>query len=373
MSEIPTQSLVVVTDEPSQAINALALKLNAPIVDWNIDRPEASAAEAHAALESARSVIVSCGRHHSKSLKLLASFARKRGLVSVLQANRDTPGSDKFGIVLETIQAVRIGPMPFDKRHDNGPFDIIGDVHGCAYELMELLHRLGHVADGWEATPSSIWHAWIQAHRTGRRVILLGDITDRGPMNLAALRIARAIERVGGYLVAGNHDDKLARWMQGRPVSIGKGLEVTVRELEVLPKDDLLVLSKWLSSRPRHLVLDGGQLVVAHAGLAEHLQDRATPEAIAFATYGKPSADAATTSEGYPEREDWALDYKGQPVVVHGHVVHSEPREINRVHAIDTGCVFGGKLTAFRWPEKTYEQVEAKMTYYHPRTGSQMR
>ncbi len=367
MTKIPSQCLVLVTDALQASIDNLAEILTAPVVVWQDAEAKASLSACVAAVAKAEALIVLLPRPSNSEAKTLARMARKNGLIPVIQTTDASTLADTFDIVLPDLEDLSIGPMPFDKRDDHGPFDIIGDVHGCAVELMELLAILGHAAKGWEEAPADCWHAWIQAHRTGRRVILLGDLTDRGPSNLASLRIARAIERVGGYLIAGNHDDKLARWMKGRPVTIAHGLATTVQELENIDHSELQQFSDWLLSRPRHLILDGGQLVVAHAGLAEHLHERATPAAAAFATYGKPAGHGVLDQDGFPEREDWAQDYKGKATVVHGHVVHSEPRELNRVFAIDTGCVFGGKLTALRWPERTYEQVSAHKVYSRQR------
>lgn len=78
----------------------------------------------------------------------------------------------------ETARAGRIPPH-IDKRGEHGPFDIIGDVHGCADELFELLDRLGY-SDG----------GGFFAHPDGRRAIFLGDLCDRGPRNVDVLRSA---------------------------------------------------------------------------------------------------------------------------------------------------------------------------------------
>lgn len=367
MIQIPSQSLVVFTDGPATSVDALEKLLSASIVDWAIDDHAGSQECARLPAKSSSALIVKMPRHHPKALRAAARLAQKCGMVSVLQAANNTAGAEEFEIVLASTDGVELCPMPFDKRADQGPFDIIGDVHGCAEELMRLLERLGHADAGWESAPAEIWNAWVKAHPTGRRVVLLGDLTDRGPYNFATLRIARSLHRCGAYVIAGNHDDKLARWIQGRPVTVGNGLQMTIRELENQSADEIRQFCNWLQRLPRHLLLDEGRLVVAHAGLAESLHHKATPESIAFATYGKTAAGGAIDEHGYPVQVDWAAGYQGPATVVHGHVVHAEPRELNRVHAIDTGCVFGGKLTAMRWPEKTYVQVAARKTYFQPR------
>lgn len=366
MPELPRQSLVVLAGTAAAArAGMFAQKLGARVLNWNIEFPEASREQVKGALHGEEALVVTLQRHHPKALRDLSRMARKAGKVSVLHADAEIEGMQEFTEVLTSADGLTVVPMPYDKSHDNGPFDLIGDVHGCALELMILLERMGHVGKGWAKAPPGTWHAWVRAHPTNRKTVLLGDLTDRGPHNLACLRIAQALERRGGYMVAGNHDDKLARWIAGRPVSVGHGLQVTINELQCLDAGERDAHGAWLRRQPRHLILDNGRLVVAHAGLEERLHAKATPEAEAFAIYGKVKSDE-TDDHGRPLRIDWASSYEGRATVVHGHVVHPEPRETNGVHAIDTGCVFGGALTAMRFPEKQYVSVKAAKAYYSP-------
>ena len=98
-----------------------------------------------------------------------------------------------------------------------------------------------------------------------------------------------------------------------------------------------------------HYVLDDGKLVVAHAGMKASLQGRASQQVRAFALYGETTGE--TDAYGLPVRYNWAAEYRGQALVVYGHTPVPEAEWLNRTINIDTGCVFGGKLTALRYPE----------------------
>lgn len=249
-------------------------------------------------------------------------------------------------------------PLPCDRRQERGPFDLIGDVHGCYEELCELLAVLGYdEARGWR-------------HPEGRRLVFLGDLTDRGPRNLDALRLAWGLVEAGQALaVRGNHDDKLARYLAGRKVNVSHGLQTTVDELEALPASEAPVFraaaQEFLSGLPAHLVLDGGQLVAVHGGLEERLIGRAGGRVDSFALYGDPSGKL--DAEGYPERRDWAASYRGEPWIVYGHTPTGLVRWRHRTICVDQGCVFGGSLSALRWPERAVVGVPARHTHSRPR------
>ena len=287
MSELPRQSLVVLAGAAAVRAEHFARLLDARVLCWDIDRPEASRERAKRILYDEEALVIALKRHHPKALRDLSRLARKAGKISVLHAENDVDGMHEFVKVIASAEGLTVVPMPFDKSHDAGPFDLIGDIHGCAHELMTLLERLGYASRGWRSAAPHGWFEWIRKHPAGRKTVLVGDLTDRGPHNVACLRIAQALGRVGGYMVAGNHDDKLARWIAGRPVSVGQGLQVTIDELRLLSKGEVDEFGAWLSGQPRQLILDAGQLVVAHAGLEERLHAKSTPEAEAFAIYGK--------------------------------------------------------------------------------------
>ncbi len=241
-----------------------------------------------------------------------------------------------------------------DRRPDRGPFDIVGDVHGCYEELTDLLGRLGYgLAEG------------IARHPQGRQVVFLGDLVDRGPDTPKALHLALSTVRAGaGLCLLGNHDAKLLKALQGRSVRITHGLELSLAQLEGEPQRFRAAVATFLANLPSHYLLDGSRLVVAHAGLKEQLHGECSSRARGFALYGQTTGEI--DEYGLPVRLDWAQEYRGQAIVVYGHTPVREPTWTNRTIDIDTGCVFGGALTALRYPELEMVQVPARRVYYEP-------
>ena len=242
-----------------------------------------------------------------------------------------------------------------DRRDDTGPFDIIGDVHGCNLELRELLERLGYCA-GDDGVPR---------HPEGRRAVFLGDLVDRGPDITGVLDTAMSMVAAGTALcIPGNHEVKLLRALRGRTVSVSHGLAQSLEQLERRPAAFRDRVAAFIDGLVSHYVLDGGRLVVAHAGLAERLQGRASGRVRGFALYGETTGE--TDEFGLPVRHNWAADYRGKAMVVYGHVPTVEPEWINGTICIDTGCVYGGHLTALRYPERELVSVAAHEMYYEP-------
>lgn len=261
----------------------------------------------------------------------------------------------------EEIDAVKMERQPLwnNRKEDHGPFDIIGDVHGCADELELLLQKLGYEQEGYN------WR-----HPQGRRVIFVGDLVDRGPRVMDVLQIAMTMAETGNALcVPGNHDVKFLQYLQGRQVKIQHGLEQTLAQLENTFTESQQVdfkerVKNFLDGLISHYVLDDGHLVVAHAGLKEELQGRASGAVRAFALFGDTTGEK--DGDGLPVRLDWAKDYRGKASVVYGHTPVLTPAWHNNTLNIDTGCVFGGALTALRWPERELQSVPAVQTYAKP-------
>jgi diadenosine tetraphosphatase ApaH/serine/threonine PP2A family protein phosphatase len=162
----------------------------------------------------------------------------------------------------------------------------------------------------------------------------------------------------GNCLVClGNHDDKLRRFLRGNNVSVSHGLDITLDQISSRSEGFAKDVSEFLESLPYKLILDDGKLVVTHAGLPEKYHDVDNKKARSIALYGKTTGK--TDAKGFPERLDWAEDYTGDAVVVHGHVANFEPIIKNNVYNIDTACVFGGSLTALRYPEMTLVSIPA--------------
>lgn len=241
-----------------------------------------------------------------------------------------------------------------DKTNEHGPFDIIGDVHGCCDELEELLSRLGY-----KETDSGY------AHPEGRKAVFIGDLTDRGPRNADTLKLVMRMVYAGNaFCVPGNHDNKLERYLNRRNVQISHGLEMTIAELEKEEGSFKGEVRKFLSSLVSHYRLDDGKLVVAHAGIRQEYIGRASARIREFCLYGDTTGE--TDDLGLPVRLDWAEDYRGDALIVYGHTMVAAVRPKNNTWCIDTGCVFGGRLTAFRYPERELVSVEAHKQYYAP-------
>jgi protein phosphatase len=247
--------------------------------------------------------------------------------------------------------AVERRPLWPDRRHDHGPFDLIGDIHGCGDELEELLTLLGY------RPVEGVWR-----HPEGRRAIFLGDLVDRGPRVPDVLRIVMGMVEAGTALcVPGNHDEKLKRALQGQRVQVRHGLEQSLEQLERETPEFRERAARFLDGLVSHYVLDGGRLVAAHAGMREEMQGRAAGAVRAFALFGETTGEM--DEFGLPVRANWAAEYRGSALVVYGHTPVYVPEWLNRTINIDTGCVFGGRLTALRYPEKELVSVPARLAY----------
>lgn len=242
-------------------------------------------------------------------------------------------------------------PLFCDKQTESGPFDIIGDIHGCFDELVLLLKKLGYVIEDYHVT-----------HPEGRKVVFIGDLVDRGPKSVEVLKLVMGMVKDGlAFCVQGNHDNKLYRMLSGHNVIVNHGLELTRQELDQATETFRNDVKEFLKDLPTHVILDYGKLVVAHAGIKEEYIGRHSKEIKAFTLYGD------TTKEldewGLPERRLWSNDYKGNALIIYGHTPNLEPVMINNTINIDTGCVFGNKLTAYRYPEGEFVFVEALQKY----------
>ncbi len=253
-------------------------------------------------------------------------------------------------------------PLWTDRRDDSGPFDVIGDIHGCADELQDLLAELGYRVTWSEERGERTVQVTPPG---GRKVVFVGDLVDRGPNSPDALRIAMSMAADGtAYVVQGNHERKLGRWLTGRKVTIAHGLQQTIDQLETEDRGLREELPRFLDSLRSHYWLDGGRLAVAHAGLKEEMIGRGSPAVREFALYGETTGEI--DEFGLPVRADWASGYRGSTTVVYGHTPVPDAEWVNNTLCIDTGCVFGGKLTALRWPERVLVQVPARQVWCEP-------
>jgi protein phosphatase len=267
------------------------------------------------------------------------------------------------------IEAVEIERQPLwnNRQGDCGPFDIIGDIHGCCDELEQLLQLLGYrPLDREVPAADSFWAFPTYAHPEGRKAIFLGDLVNRGPRILDTLKLVRNMVAAGtGLCVPGNHDVKLLRKLNGKNVKIDRGLEQTLAEIESLPDERrnaaIQDIRQFLDRLVSHYVLDGGRLVVAHAGMREDLQGCGSGRVREFAFYGETTGEI--DEFGLPVRYNWALEYRGCATVVYGHTPVLEAEWLNNTIDIDTGCVYGGKLTALRYPERELASIPAAKVY----------
>ncbi|HEV2239211.1 MAG TPA: AAA family ATPase [Ktedonobacterales bacterium] len=278
------------------------------------------------------------------------------------QSTVDIPGEGFSAIYVlrtaEDLEAASVHIGRLRPERDRPPFDVIGDVHGCVEELRALLLRLGYARGpaGW-------------AHPEGRRAVFVGDLVDRGPSSVGVLELVLAMLAADqALLVAGNHDNKFMRWLMGRPVRIAReGLATTIEEGNSLPAEERQRL--WqrvlpvLAAAPGYLLLDGGRLVVTHAGIQDGMLGRWNRRIASFCLYGDV---VGVDAHSRPLRRDWAaLRVAGEaaPLIIYGHTVVDELRWVNATLDLDTGCVFGGQLSALRYPEMELVSVPAKRAY----------
>ena len=260
----------------------------------------------------------------------------------------------------DTIALERV-PLYNNKKGEPGPFDIIGDVHGCYNELVELLAKLGYAISHTEGDHPSV----TCLPPDGRKAVFLGDLVDRGPDSPGVLRLVMQMVAQGNaYCVPGNHDIKLLRKLRGRDVQLTHGIAETLSQLETQAPEFRTQTASFIDSLVSHYVFDSGRLVVAHAGMKEEMQGRGSGKVRDFALFGETTGEV--DEFGLPVRYNWAADYRGAATVVYGHTPIPEPEWLNRTINIDTGCVFGGNLTALRYPEKEIISVPALRTYYAP-------
>ena len=293
-------------------------------------------------------------RNHSKQLRNSLRHLQKEGFrhVFVLESQEEV---DAALLVREKLWN--------DKRDDQGPFDVIGDVHGCFDELAALLEQLGYAIVRDTADDGGA--RFVVTHPAARKAVFLGDLVDRGPKTPEVLRLVMDMCASGVALcVPGNHDIKLMRKLQGREVKITHGLAESLAQLEREPAGFQARAATFIDKLVSHYVLDGGNLVVAPAGLKQTMQGRGSARVRDFALFGETTGE--TDEYGLPVRYPWAADYRGSAHVVYGHTPVPVPEWLNRTLCVDTGCVFGGKLTALRWPEKELASVPAAATYYEP-------
>ncbi len=242
-----------------------------------------------------------------------------------------------------------------DKNHETGPFDLIGDIHGCFDELYQLVLKLGYKIH--------FDQKYTVSHPQKRKLIFVGDLVDRGPKTPEVLRFVMDIVSHGsGFCVIGNHDDKLKRKLQGRDVKITHGLAESLEQLSLETSTFKESIISFIEGLPSHYLFDNCKLAVAHAGLKKEYFGKSFPKVRAYCMYGEVTGK--TDELGLPLRGAWQEEYRGETLIVYGHTPISKPAWVNNTINIDTGCVFGGQLTALRYPERELIFVEAAKKYF---------
>ncbi len=299
-------------------------------------------------------------RNHCADLRRSLQHLQREGFQYVY----DLPSA----AVIESVTVTRTR-LNNDRTDEHGPFDVIGDVHGCGDELERLLRTLGYDATASPALSREFAAGPLYTHPEGRKAVVVGDLVDRGPRVLDVLRIVANMTRHGsGFCVQGNHDHKLLRKLTGSHVKIKHGLAETLAELDGLPPDIQprfrRELAEFLEGLVSHYLFDDGRLVVAHAGLKESMHGRDSKQLTSFALYGDTTGEV--DEFGLPIRLNWAAEYRGKAMVVYGHTPVPAAEWLNGTVNIDTGCVFGGQLTALRYPEREFVSVPAARRYFVP-------
>jgi protein phosphatase len=333
--------------EARASVLRLAKEQNCLAVAIVLDIPERICRERNAKRPDRMDMGSHVVTRQTENLKRSVKFLQKEGFryVYVISSEEDAANAE----IIRT-------PLWNNKKHETGPFDIIGDIHGCYDELCDLLTKLGYELDAENCTAKA---------PQGRKTVFLGDLCDRGPKNVEVLRLVMGMVQAGGaWCVAGNHDAKLLKKLKGSDVQLTHGLDITVSQLETRNEEFIIEVKKFLDGLISHYVFDNGRLVVAHAGLKEKYHGRGSGRVREFCLYGDTTGEV--DEYGLPVRLPWANEYRGKALVVYGHTPVPDAQMINKTICIDTGCVFGGRLTAYRYPEKEIVQVNAKQEYYAP-------
>jgi protein phosphatase len=293
-------------------------------------------------------------RNQLSTLRRGLRFLKKEGFGHVYRLESETEIEDT------TIGRVRLWT---DRRDEQGPFDIIGDVHGCAEELDALLGKLGYVIETFN--DPDMGNRYRVAPPPGRKVIFVGDLVDRGPQVGNTLRLAMDMVETGSaFCVLGNHEAKVEKWLRSGEVKVTHGLDKTIADLEAGGDRFKQRVKAFIGKLVSHYILDAGRLAVAHAGIKEAMQGRASGAIRSFCIYGETTGE--TDEYGLPVRHDWASEYRGSTRVIYGHTPIVDTEWLNNTLCIDTGCVFGGKLTALRYPEMELVYEAARAVYSEP-------
>lgn len=272
-------------------------------------------------------------------------------------------GYDKTYFLSDTdqVEIFRENTNPVHLDVGNG-IDIIGDIHGCYNELIQVLQKLGYMKNDED----------YYVHPEGRKFLSLGDIMSRGPKSLQTMEFfLRHVEKGLAYMIDSNHGWKIARWLDGRKVMLNYGDElveeefIQFEEAYGIEKAEQLKhkLKQFLLAAPSHYVLTKNgvpTLVCAHAGIKDEFIGKQSAHISDFCRYGD---NEGLDETGKPIRKDWTIHHKTKTLIVWGHDPKPKPLIMNNTVNIDQGVVFGGALTAYRYPEREFVSVQAEKDY----------
>jgi hypothetical protein len=227
---------------------------------------------------------------------------------------------------------------------------VIGDVHGCLEELDELLAAIG----------------------AGHRLVFLGDLVDRGPDPVG---VVRRVRELGAECVMGNHDEKHVRWARheakrrAEPTYRNPMKPLDAERLaqhEALGEDNLA----WLAALPITIDLGGGWIAMHGGATPKRPLRKQKPQVLIRCRYVDEAGAMVSGISCPPGARAWAEVWPGPESIVYGHMVHglAAPR-IDRPFdgvtcaGVDTGCCFGGRLTAYAIETGEITQVPARATY----------
>ncbi len=257
---------IVSDDENDQAATGDAFDLLHAIVRKRLSRGRLTVVDAtNVQPESRKSLIALAKEYHLFAIAIVFDLPERlcqdrnvlrpdrqfgRHVISnqLQQLRRSLRGLEREGIRYvhklsspEEVEAATIERQPLwnNRKAEPGPFDIIGDVHGCFEELVELMVKLGYSVETQDD------HHTVSAPEN-RKLVFVGDLVDRGPSVVKVLRLVSSMVRAGqAFCVPGNHDMKLVRALRGKDVKRTHGLAETMQELRVMSPD--VPSGEWLS------------------------------------------------------------------------------------------------------------------------------
>jgi polynucleotide kinase-phosphatase len=263
----------------------------------------------------------------------------------------------------EELQVVNVSRLENPLYIDIGTgIDFIGDIHGCLDEFLEMLNKLGYKEND----------EGYFIHPEGRKILSLGDVLSRGPRSIETLQFFQKHVAAGlAYMIDSNHGWKIARWLDGKNVKMAHGDENVASEFEEYERNFGSEAAEKLKEQIKELLLqakshyiirkNGVNAVVAvHAGIKDHYIGKQSPRISDFCRYGDSEG---LDESGKPIRKDWTVSHKSSELILWGHDPKPQPLLVNNTLNIDQGVVFGGSLTAYRYPEKQFVSVKAKQDY----------